>query len=250
MSGKTRKIPGVLALPASALLMWGLGSSPIALADDPCNMNDDWACLAYYREANAALTASSDRVVFIGDSLTLAWAEEPLFKNNSNLVARGISGQTAPQMLLRFRADVIALKPKAVHIMAGTNDVAENTGHETDAEIQGYIASMVELARANDISVVLASIPPAADFPWRTGLNPAPRIQRLNAWIKQFAADRKLVYVDYWSVLAMPDGSMKPAFSPDGVHFNAAGYTVMQPLTRAAIAKALTDSGSAHPQTR
>ncbi len=220
----------------------GLGASltVMAFSDEPCNVNDDWACLASYRDANAALARSlPGSVVFIGDSLTLAWAQEPFFKNNSSFVPRGISGQTAPQMLVRFRADVIALKPKVVHIMAGTNDVAGNTGTETDADIQGYLQSMVELARANDIAVVLASIPPAADFPWRTGLHPAPRIQRLNAWIRQFAAERNLIYADYWSRLATPDGAMNPAFSSDGVHLNSAGYAAMQPLASAAIAKAL-----------
>ena len=165
---------------------------------------------------------SRTRVVFIGDSITEGWAGQPSFKNNPDFVGRGIGGQTLPQMLVRFRADAIELKPAVIHLMGGTNDVAENTGPESDAEIQGYIMSMVELARAHDIKVVLASIPPASDFPWRQGLNPAPRIKRLNAWSRDYATRQGLVYVDYASVLATSDGGMKPEFSEDGVHPNAA----------------------------
>ena len=164
---------------------------------------------------------------------------QPFMKNERRFVNRGVSGQTAPQMLARFQADVIDLKPAMVHIMAGTNDVAENDGPETDAEIESAIAGMVELARANGIEVVLASIPPAADFPWRPGLNPAPRIKRLNAWIKEFAAQRDLVYVDYWSLMATPEGAMKPEFAPDGVHPNAAGYAAMESLAAAALERCL-----------
>ena len=180
------------------------------------------------------------RTVFIGDSITQAWSDQPFIKNNPAFVGRGISGQTAPQMLVRFQPDVIALKPAVVHIMVGTNDVAQNTGPETDLEIEGYVTSMVEVARANGIKVVLASIPPAADFPWRRGLNPTPRIKRLNDWAKKFAARNAVSYVDYWTVLATPEGAMKAQFSPDGVHPNAEGYTAMQPLAKAAIDRALS----------
>ena len=138
-----------------------------------------------------------------------------------------------------FRADVINLKPRVVHIMAGTNDIAEATGRETDEEIEGYISNMVELAQLHGIQVVLASIPPAADFFWHTGLNPAPRICALNNWLKAYALDQKLTYVDYWSVLSAPDGGMKRDFSDDGVHPNVNGYRAMEPLAEAAITKAL-----------
>lgn len=201
--------------------------------------DQDWAKLSVYREANAQLGPSRTRVVFIGDSITQGWADQPSFKENADFVGRGIGGQTLPQMLVRFRVDAIELKPAVIHLMGGTNDLAENTGPESDAEIQGYVMSMVELARSHHIKVVLAGIPPASDFPWRPGLNPAPRIKRLNAWSRDYAAQQGLVYVDYASVLATPDGTMKPEFSQDGVHPNAQGYAAMQPVATAAIRQAL-----------
>jgi lysophospholipase L1-like esterase len=175
----------------------------------------------------------------MGDSITEGWAGQTLFKDNRDFVGRGISGQTSPQMLVRFRSDVIALKPAVVHIMAGTNDVAQNMGPETPDEIFGYITSMAELARAGKIKVVLASIPPAKDFPWRRGLNPAPQIRALNGRLKDYAARHGIVYVDYWDVLAAPDGAPKPEYAPDGVHPNAAGYEAMRPLADSAIKQAL-----------
>lgn len=204
-------------------------------------INGDWAYIERYRAANASLIANSapKRVVFMGDSITQGWALEPFIKDNPNFVGRGISGQTAPQMLVRFRSDVIALKPAVVHIMAGTNDVAQNTGPETAQEIEDYIRSMVELALANKIKVVLASIPPAKEFYWHPGLSPAPQIRALNGWLREYAASRGLAYIDYWSVLATTDGAMKAEYSADGVHPNAAGFEAMRPLAKAAIDGAL-----------
>ena len=181
----------------------------------------------------------TDLVVFMGDSITQGWAEQPFFKSRSEFVGRGISGETTAQMLSRFQADVIALKPAVVHIMGGTNDVAENMGPQTDEQIEGNIAKMADLAVANGSRVILASIPPAADIPWHPGLNPNPRIQRLNAWIREYAAHNGMIYVDYWATLATPDGAMKPEFSPDGVHPNAVGYAAMGPLASAAVEQAL-----------
>ena len=203
--------------------------------------NGDWAFVGRYRNANAELIRAPIRpnVVFMGDSITEFWAKQPDFARDSARVGRGISGQSSPQILLRFRTDVINLKPRVVHIMAGTNDIAEATGRETDEEIQGYISNIVELAQLHGIQVVLASIPPAADFFWHTGLNPAPRICALNNWLKAYALDQKLTYVDYWSVLSAPDGGMRRDFSDDGVHPNVNGYRAMEPLAEAAITKAL-----------
>ena len=203
--------------------------------------NGDWADIGRYRDANRALAAelAPMRVVFMGDSITEGWARQPFIKDNPKYVGRGISGQTAPQMLVRFRSDVIALKPAIVHIMAGTNDVAQNTGAETPAEIEGYVTSMVELALANKIKVILASVPPAKEFYWHPGLQPAAQIRALNDWLRQYAASRQLAYIDYWSVLATSDGAMKPEYSADGVHPNAAGYEAMRPLAKAAIDSAL-----------
>jgi lysophospholipase L1-like esterase len=201
--------------------------------------NGDWAFLSRYRHDNNALKPDNSRVVFLGDSITQAWAEEPFIAGNPHYVGRGVGGQTALQMVVRFRADVIDLKPLLVHIMAGTNDIAGNNGPESDAEIEGAIESMVELALANRIKVVLASIPPAADFAWHPGLNPTPRIRRLNAWIKSYASRIGVEYVDYWPALATEGGSMKPNLSVDGVHPNSLGYMAMQSVTEAAIRLAL-----------
>ena len=145
----------------------------------------DWANLARYRQANQSLKP----IDFAPGRLhrgfiTEGWESQPFIHSNSHFVDRGISGQTAPQMLVRFRSDAVALKPQIVHIMAGTNDIAGNTGPETEDEIFGYIVSMAQLAQANHIKVILASIPPAADFPWRRGLDPAPKIKSLNARLK------------------------------------------------------------------
>ncbi len=201
--------------------------------------NGSWAVFERYRSANAALKPDRSRVVFLGDSITEAWAKEPFISGNTHYVGRGVSGQTSLQMLVRFRADVIALSPQLVHVMAGTNDLAENNGSETDEEIEDAIHSMVELALANHIMVVLASVPPTVDFPWRPGLNPAPRIRRINQWIESYARQAGVRYVDYWRILATTNGAMKANLSEDGVHPSTEGYREMQPLAQAAIESAL-----------
>src|SRR5262249_25423424 len=151
----------------------------------------------------------------------------------------GISGQTTPQMLVRFRQDVVALQPEVVVILGGTNDIAGNTGPSTLEMIEDNLASMTELARVNGIRVVLASVLPAADYPWRRGLDPAPKIVALNSWIKEYAQRVAAVYLDLHSAMADERGGMKPELSRDGVHPNAAGYALMSPLTERAIAEAL-----------
>jgi lysophospholipase L1-like esterase len=225
------------------IALWLLGSlaatgdaAPSGLLPGPGQGPDgDWAFLSRYRSANAVLGPDSLRVVFLGDSITEAWARDPLLSGNRHFIGRGIGGQTTQQMLVRFQADVIDLRPALVHIMAGTNDVAENSGPETDGEIEEAIESMVQLALANHIKVLLASIPPAADFPWHHGLNPAVKIPRLNAWLKSYAAHAGIGYVDYWPVLATPSGSMRAELSLDGVHPSAQGYAAMRPITDKAI---------------
>lgn len=217
-------------------------SAPAAAARPPVGQgeNGDWAFIGRYRDANLPLLAVADpkRVVFMGDSITQGWASQPFIRDNAHFAGRGISGQTTPQMLVRFRSDVVALKPAVVHIMAGTNDVAQNTGPSTPEETEGYIAGMVEIAEANGIKVVLASIPPALDFPWRKGLEPGPKIRALNAWLKAYATRKRIVYVDYWPAIATPEGGMKPEYSSDGVHPNALAYAAMAPLAQAAIERA------------
>lgn len=204
----------------------------------------DWPNLARYREANAALaapTAGAMRVVFMGDSITEFWsgAPESIFADR-DYIDRGISGQTTPQMLLRFRADVIALKPKAVVILAGTNDIAGNTGPETLEQIEGNLASMIELAQAHGITVVLASLLPAARYDWAPQVKPIEKIAALNRWIAAYAREHGLVHIDYHTPMADAGSALKKEYSEDGVHPNAAGYKVMNALARQAVARALS----------
>ncbi len=203
----------------------------------------DWPNLARYRAANAELgapKAGEQRVVFYGNSITDSWAQYfPKEFMGKPYVGRGISGQTTPQMLVRFRQDVIALHPAAVLILAGTNDIAGNTGPSTPEMIEGNLMSMVELARANGIQPVLSSVLPAYDYPWRPGLQPAPKIVALNAWMKDYAARNHVVYLDYWSAMADARQGLRPELTTDGVHPNEAGYEIMAPLAERAIAEAL-----------
>lgn len=204
-------------------------------------LRNDWASLCRYRGENSALRrGAAARVVFMGDSITELWKiAHPDFFGES-YVDRGVSGQTTAQMLVRFRQDVIALKPAVVHILAGTNDFAGNGGPTTLEAIRNNIASMVELAIQNDIRVIVGSVPPAGAFPWRpTVLEPAQHIVELNEWLRRFAREKNLIYVDYHEPLADERDAMKQTFSNDGVHPNRDGYAVMEPLTRRAIEQAL-----------
>jgi len=199
---------------------------------------NDWPWLCRYRAENLSLN-SRPEVVFIGDSITEFWpAAAPAFFRAGRL-GRGIAGQTSPQILLRFMADVVALKPRVVHILAGTNDVAGNTGPTSAEAWRNNIRAMVDIARAEGIAVVLGAIPPAGAFNWRPGMQPAPRIVELNRWLRGFAAERRLAFADYHAALATPDGSMKPGLSSDGVHPNAAGYRAMEAVAEPALAEAL-----------
>jgi lysophospholipase L1-like esterase len=203
----------------------------------------EWAGLDRYREENAKLPApEGDRVVFMGNSITEGWGPRfpDLFPGKPYL-GRGIGGQTTPQMLVRFRQDVIALRPKVVVILAGTNDIAGNTGPATLGEIQGNLASMTELAQANGIRVVLCSVLPVFDYPWRPGLEPAPKILALNAWLKRYAAERNAVYVDLHSAMEDERHGMKADLAYDGVHPSEAGYRLMAPLVEQGIAAAMRD---------
>jgi lysophospholipase L1-like esterase len=201
---------------------------------------NDFGGLQRYAAANAALPASQPgRVVFYGDSITDSWAKPPhTFFPGKPYIGRGISGQTTAQMLLRFRQDVIDLHPDAVVILAGTNDIAGNTGDVTLPQIEDNLISMAELGRASHIRVILASVLPAAEYNWRPGREPAPKIRELNQWIAQYCAAHHLTYLDYYSALADAEGGMKPGTSSDGVHPTDAGYAIMTPLAEAAIASA------------
>lgn len=201
----------------------------------------DWPHLTRYREANAQLGAPAPgekRVVFFGDSITDAWPLAESFPGKP-YVNRGASGETTPQMLIRFRQDVIDLKPRVVVILAGTNDIAGNTGPSSLKAIEDNLISMAELAHANGIRVVLSSVLPAYDYPWRHGREPVDKIAALNAWEKSYAAAHNLVYLDYYSAMQDERHGLPPTLSGDGVHPNKAGYAVMQPLAEQAIAQAL-----------
>jgi lysophospholipase L1-like esterase len=210
----------------------------------------DWPNLARYREANRVLPPPSgaSRVVFMGDSITDSWQNPRYggFFPGKPYVDRGISGQTTPQMLLRFRRDVVDLQPKAVVILAGTNDIAGNTGPMTNEDIQGNLTSMSELAGANNIRVVLASITPVSAYhvgPTRpvpqTALRPMARITALNDWMKFYAAAKGHVYLDYFTAMVDETGLMRADLTEDDLHPNAKGYAIMGPLAEAAIARAL-----------
>jgi lysophospholipase L1-like esterase len=203
----------------------------------------DLANFAHYDSLNASLPPPAPRerrVIFMGDSITEGWATlDPEFFARADFVDRGIGGQTTPQMLLRFRQDVIALKPAVVHILAGINDIAGNTGPMDLPAIEANIASMIDLARANGIQVVIGSVLPAADFSWRPGLNPGPKVVALNGWLKSYAVARRLVYVDYYNAMSNGALGIRSDLTPDGVHPSQAGYRVMEPLTKAAIRAAL-----------
>jgi lysophospholipase L1-like esterase len=211
----------------------------------------DWANLARYREANASVgrpTAGTARVVFMGDSITDNWQQPRFggfFQQGKPYIDRGISGQTTPQMLLRFRRDVIDLAPKVVVILAGVNDIAGNTGPMTDEDIEGYLTSMTDLAAANGIKVVLASIMPVSEYHVAPGAvpqtttRPMVRVKALNAWIKKHAAERGHVYLDYFSALADDRGLLRAELSEDDLHPNAKGYAIMAPLAEEAIGRAL-----------
>jgi lysophospholipase L1-like esterase len=201
----------------------------------------DWPNLARYRDDNAKVTPGSKTVVLMGDSITDGWGRRyGKFFPGEPYLNRGISGQTTPQMLLRLRADVLAHQPKVMVILAGTNDIAGNTGPMTLEEIEGNLASMAELATAHGIRVVLSSVMPVCDYirP-QTDRRPMEKIKALNAWIQSYAARHKHVYLDYFTPMLDEQGVLKKELTYDGLHPNEAGYEVMLPLAEKAIALAM-----------
>jgi lysophospholipase L1-like esterase len=199
----------------------------------------DWPNLTRYREANAKLglpVEGESRVVFLGDSITEAWDLSVFFKGKP-YVNRGISGQTTPQILLRFRQDAIALNPDIVVILAGTNDIAENTGPTSLGAIEDNLKSMVDLARKNGVRPILASVLPAATYPWKQEIRPIDKILALNHWMNEYAGTEGIGYVDYYSAMVNGQHGLKPELSGDGVHPNEAGYTIMASIVADAIAK-------------
>ncbi|WP_294329368.1 GDSL-type esterase/lipase family protein [uncultured Sphingomonas sp.] len=202
-------------------------------------LHEDFPELSRYAADNARILASGEKVniVFMGDSITEGWkGKRPGFFTPGR-VGRGISGQTTPQMVLRMMADVVHLKPRFVHIMAGTNDIAGNTGKMTREQSYDNFRMMAQIARANGIGVILASVPPADHFPWRPGLDVVGPIRAINAWLQGYAKSERLTWVDYTPVLGDAKGAMKPGFASDGVHPTEAGYdamaTVIEPILKA-----------------
>jgi acetyl esterase/lipase/lysophospholipase L1-like esterase len=210
---------------------------------DEARFHSDWQNLTRYKDANTALAATKStkpRVVFMGNSITDGWIRaDSAFFAGKNYIDRGISGQTTPQMLIRFRPDVIDLKPAVVVILAGINDIAGNTGPATLEETFGNIVSMSQLAKANNIKVVISSVLPAYDFPWRPGLQPAGKVIQLNAMLKAYALKNNMVYLDYFNAMKDERNGLPARLSQDGVHPNLTGYKIMEPLAEQAIAEAL-----------
>jgi len=203
----------------------------------------DWPQLNRYRADNAKLSppaAGESRIIFYGDSITDnlgRYIPVPFFPGKP-YINRGISGQTTAQMVVRFRQDVIDLHPAAVLILAGTNDLAGNTGLSSLPMIEDNMQSMSELAKVHNIRVILASVLPVSDYPWRRGLHPADEVRTLNTWMKNYAQANGFVYLDYYSAMTNAQVGLDPSISPDGVHPNAAGYAIMAPLAEKAIHQA------------
>jgi lysophospholipase L1-like esterase len=205
-------------------------------------MKQDWANLKKYNAENKKIIESQiyPDVVFIGNSITEGWvASQPEFFKNNNYEGRGIGGQTTPQMLIRFIPDVVNLQPKAVVILAGTNDIAGNTGFSSVEMITNNIQAMAQLARVNNIKVILVSILPVYDYPWRPGLKPVKKIAQINKWIKDYARKNAHTYLDLFTPLKDKNQGLPKKYSDDGVHPNLAGYRIMAPLTKEAIERIL-----------
>ena len=220
---------------------WLLGAS--LLLSTQFVQAQDWPNLKRYQEDNAKLSAPAageTRVVFMGNSITEGWRNtSPEFFTANNYIGRGISGQTTPQMLVRFHQDVVALKPKVVVMLCGINDIAGNTGPSTLEMIEDNIAAMAEIAKANKIRVVLSSVLPAFDFPWKPNMEPANKVIELNKWIKAYAEANNLVYLDYHTAMKDERNGLPKNLAKDGIHPTKEGYAIMEPLVKAAIAKAL-----------
>ena len=206
-------------------------------------MKTDWANISKYSEENRKLKAEKpdpNRIVFMGNSITEGWkTNDPEFFSAKQYVNRGIGGQTSSQMLIRFRADVIELKPKMVIILAGINDIAQNNGPIELEDILGNIVSMVELAKANNIKVILSSVLPANSFPWRKDIHPAEKVIALNAMIEKYCLTHHIAYVNYYPKMVDEQKGLDKKYTNDGVHPTLAGYKIMEPILEKAIEKTL-----------
>lgn len=218
--------------------------NPLHAMSQDQQLKNEWANLKKYAEDNKKLKPASKaekRVVFMGDSITEFWAYlDNGFFIGKPYINRGISGQTTPQILIRFQQDVISLNPAVVVILAGINDIAENTGPIPIENTFGNIVAMAQLAKQHKIKVVLSSVLPAYDFRWRPGLHPAEKVIKLNALIRSYCTTNNMVYVDYYSGMADERKGLNKKFTEDGVHPTLAGYKIMEPLVEKAIKKALS----------
>lgn len=197
----------------------------------------DWAGLKYYQHKNFNVDLKKEKVVFMGDSITEWWEKHnPSFFAENNYINRGISGQTTPQMLIRFRQDVIDLNPSKVVILAGINDIAGNTGPSTIKMTTDNIISMVEIAKANDIKVLLCSVLPASTFDWRGHFDPREIVLELNRKIKEYATNNNILYVDYFNEMSNNSNGLREDLGKDGVHPNSKGYSIMIPIINDALA--------------
>lgn len=210
-------------------------------------LREDWAYLGRYAAENARLIAEGSPVdiIFMGDSITEGWRDKRPGFFKPGRVCRGIGGQTTPQMLVRMMPDVVALKPRAVHIMAGTNDIAGNTGPMTEEMTRNNIRAMAAIARQHGIQVILASIPPAANYPWRPGLDTVAPIRSINSWMKTFANEIGVTWLDYHPALADSRAGMRPGFAYDGVHPTEAGYDAMIQVIEPVLARLLNQESKA-----
>ena len=227
-----------LALPAMAQVPEGCGEqAKTAPALQPPRLLTDWAWLERYRGDNATLSASGAKVdvVFLGDSITEGWAATDKEFFSKGIVGRGISAQTTPQLLVRMYPDVIALKPRVVHIMAGTNDIAHNTGPMTTQDSQNNIRAMCAIAKVHKIRVVLGSVPPASKYWWRPEVQPKNEALALNEWLRSYARAIGAKYADYASALVDAQGNVKLDLAKDEVHPTAEGYAAMRPIAARAI---------------
>ncbi len=199
----------------------------------------DWPNLTKYQSANKLLEgprSNENRVVFMGNSITEGWLQaNPSFFEGKPYINRGIGGQTTPQMLLRFQQDVVALNPKIVVVLAGTNDIAENTGPISLEQISANMLSMVQLAKANGIVPIVCSVLPAYDYPWRPGKAPNVKIPKLNEMLKVMCAEQKVPYLDYFSAMADDRNGLPKAYTTDEVHLTKEGYAVMEKLVKESI---------------
>lgn len=206
-------------------------------------VNQDWPNLKRYQEENVKVMEqdATNRVVFMGNSITEGWIQaRPSFFEDNPYINRGIGGQTTPQMLVRFRQDVIALNPKVVVILAGTNDIAGNTGPSTLEMILDNLKGMAELADANGIQVILCSVMPAFDYPWKPGMEPNIKIPALNKMIQAYCNEKDFIYLDYFAAMDDGNNGTREELTSDGVHLTEDGYKFIEPMVKMAIGFALS----------